>query len=106
MPDNELQIVTTLDPSGIRAGAEQSSDAVKKSTSEMKQGFADSGNASKEAADKMNYSMTEARHSIMELGAETGVRPSASRGQFRCVHCSCRGDIGSGIPHYRCGCSY
>src|SRR5258708_26552614 len=73
MPDNELQIVTTLDPSGIRAGAEQSSDAVKKSTSEMKQGFADTGNASKEAADKMNYSMTEARHSIMELGAETGV---------------------------------
>ena len=73
MPDNELLISTTLDPSGIKAGAEQSSDAVKKSTTEMKQGFADTGNASKEAADKMNYSMTEARHSIMELGAETGV---------------------------------
>ncbi len=73
MPDNELKVSTTLDPSGIRAGAEQSSDAVKKSTSEMKQGFADTGNASKDAADKMNYSMTEARHSIMELGAETGI---------------------------------
>jgi hypothetical protein len=74
MADNELQIVTTLDPSGIRTGAEASSDAVKKSTSEMKEGFAETGNASQEAADKMNYSMTEARHSIMELGAETGVR--------------------------------